>query len=327
MAGCSCPWVVQQLPAVGARCSCAPLPVSLGLLLSSPGPSQLCHPAAMATAAAKAPPAHPPYLTMIVAAIKALKERTGSSAPAIAKYIGANYKVPAGFEKTLSQQLKRLAVAGKLVRVKASFKLSEELKVRLGSCGVRRVWTGTGILPGRQQQRRQLRTAPHTHAKPQCALFPKQKPAKKAVKKPAAKKPATKASQEGHGRVGPGWWQLGRCWLPPHACTLQCIGWAECDAGPACLCLCCRRRPARRPARSPRPTARRRSRLPRWELGDGASAGMLGQQPVESACSVVPLLPACLPAPPAAVPDCRRPRRRRARRRPPRRPHPPSPPG
>ncbi|KAL4431382.1 hypothetical protein ABPG75_006638 [Micractinium tetrahymenae] len=80
------------------------------------------------TAAAKAPPAHPPYLTMIVAAIKALKERTGSSAPAIAKYIGANYKVPAGFEKTLSQQLKRQAAGGKLVRVKASFKLSEELK-------------------------------------------------------------------------------------------------------------------------------------------------------------------------------------------------------
>ena len=36
------------------------------------------------------PPAHP-------AAIKALKERNGSSLPAIKKYIGANYKLPAGW--------------------------------------------------------------------------------------------------------------------------------------------------------------------------------------------------------------------------------------
>ncbi|EFN50989.1 hypothetical protein CHLNCDRAFT_13133, partial [Chlorella variabilis] len=73
---------------------------------------------------------HPPYVTMVAAAIKALKERTGSSSKAIGKYIGTNYKVPAGFEKTLSQQLKRLAASGKLVKVKASFKLSEALKVR-----------------------------------------------------------------------------------------------------------------------------------------------------------------------------------------------------
>lgn len=80
--------------------------------------------------AAKPAPAHPPYVDMIAAAIKALKERTGSSAPAIAKFVGATYKVPAGFEKQLGLQLKRLAAAGKLVKVKASFKLGEALKVR-----------------------------------------------------------------------------------------------------------------------------------------------------------------------------------------------------
>ena len=41
----------------------------------------------------KAPAAHPPTATMVVAAIKALKERGGSSLPAIKKYIAANYKV------------------------------------------------------------------------------------------------------------------------------------------------------------------------------------------------------------------------------------------
>ena len=41
----------------------------------------------------KAAPAHPPTSTMIAASIKALKERNGSSVPAIKKYIAANYKV------------------------------------------------------------------------------------------------------------------------------------------------------------------------------------------------------------------------------------------
>merc|ERR1739848_806484 len=43
----------------------------------------------------KAPAAHPKYSVMIAAAIKALKDRTGSSRQAIMKYICANYKVDA----------------------------------------------------------------------------------------------------------------------------------------------------------------------------------------------------------------------------------------
>ena len=41
----------------------------------------------------KAAPSHPPTAAMIKAAVKALKERNGSSLPAIKKYIAANYKV------------------------------------------------------------------------------------------------------------------------------------------------------------------------------------------------------------------------------------------
>ncbi|NP_001297416.1 histone H1.2 isoform X2 [Aplysia californica] len=41
----------------------------------------------------KAPPAHPQYKIMVVAAISSLKERGGSSRQAILKYIIANYKV------------------------------------------------------------------------------------------------------------------------------------------------------------------------------------------------------------------------------------------
>ena len=41
----------------------------------------------------KAAPTHPPTSSMVKAAIKALKERKGSSLPAIKKYIAAEYKV------------------------------------------------------------------------------------------------------------------------------------------------------------------------------------------------------------------------------------------
>ena len=41
----------------------------------------------------KVPAAHPPVATMVIAAIKALKERNGSSLQALKKYIAANYKV------------------------------------------------------------------------------------------------------------------------------------------------------------------------------------------------------------------------------------------
>lgn len=68
--------------------------------------------------APKTAPSHPPYVEIVKAAIVALKERSGSSLPAIKKYVAENYKtLPTGWEKVLSLQLKRLAAAGKLVKV------------------------------------------------------------------------------------------------------------------------------------------------------------------------------------------------------------------
>merc|ERR1712156_517799 len=52
-------------------------------------------PKAKKAAKAKAPAAHPPYATMIAAAIKGLGDKKGSSRQAILKYIVANYKVDA----------------------------------------------------------------------------------------------------------------------------------------------------------------------------------------------------------------------------------------
>ena len=58
-------------------------------------------------------------------AIVALKERSGSSQIAIAKFIEEKQKsnLPANFKKLLLVQLKKLVANGKLVKVKNSFKL------------------------------------------------------------------------------------------------------------------------------------------------------------------------------------------------------------
>jgi len=76
----------------------------------------------------KAPPAHPTYEVMVKAAIVSLKERSGSSTQAIAKYLAATYKLPDGWKKVLSTQIKNLTKSAKLLKLKNSFKLGEALK-------------------------------------------------------------------------------------------------------------------------------------------------------------------------------------------------------
>ncbi|TRY78338.1 hypothetical protein TCAL_12415 [Tigriopus californicus] len=128
----------------------------------------------------KTKPTHPPTSVMVMAAIKALKERNGSSLPAIKKYIAANYKVDvvknAHFIK---KALKSLVEKKKLVQTKGagasgSFKLAAAAKAE----------------------------KPKVVAKPKKAKTPKKKGAaatkkptgekktKSPKKKPAAKKPA-----------------------------------------------------------------------------------------------------------------------------------------
>merc|ERR1712168_92591 len=144
----------------------------MGSLLAPPKLSTMADaaaaPAKEAVKAKKpaAKPTHPAYAVMVAAAVKALKERTGSSRQAILKYILANYKV--GDEKKaglrLKIALKKGVASGALKQVKGagasgSFKLAKEEKVK---------------------------KAP---AKKPAA---KKAPAKKVAKKPAAKKPAPK---------------------------------------------------------------------------------------------------------------------------------------
>lgn len=77
----------------------------------------------------KSKPTHPPTAFMVNSAIRDLKERSGSSLPAIKKYLAANYKVDA--EKLapfIKKYLKNSVASGKLIQTKGkgasgSFKL------------------------------------------------------------------------------------------------------------------------------------------------------------------------------------------------------------
>ncbi|KAI8508254.1 histone H3-K27 trimethylation [Branchiostoma belcheri] len=103
-------------------------PVDMSTAASSPKK------ASKPKAAPKAPAAHPPTTAMITAAVEALKDRTGSSVPAIKKYIAANYKFDV--EKKahfIKRGLKTLVEKGTLTQVKGtgasgSFKINVAAK-------------------------------------------------------------------------------------------------------------------------------------------------------------------------------------------------------
>merc|ERR1712227_440875 len=77
---------------------------------------------------------HPPSGVMVLAAVKALKDRKGSSLPAIKKYIAAEYKVDvAKLAPFIKKAIKTLVDKKALVQVKGkgasgSFKAAKEEK-------------------------------------------------------------------------------------------------------------------------------------------------------------------------------------------------------
>merc|ERR1711981_1023845 len=113
------------------------------------------------------PAAHPPYANMIVAAIKALKDKKGSSRQAILKYVVANNKV-ADADKAA-------------VRVKLALRKLVAAKKGAGSFK----------LPAKEPAAKKPKAK--KAKKPKAAKTAKPKAAKKpAAKKPAAKKAAAK---------------------------------------------------------------------------------------------------------------------------------------
>ena len=128
----------------------------------------------------KVPAAHPKYIEMILAAVGALKERSGSSRQAILKYINANYKVGDSAPTHIKLAIKRGVLSGALKQVKGtgasgSFKLIEKPKTKK----VKKV----AKKPAQKKAKKKT---------PKKKPAAKKSAAPKKVKKPAAKKPAAK---------------------------------------------------------------------------------------------------------------------------------------
>merc|ERR1711976_522929 len=117
----------------------------------------------------KKPATHPKTTVMIVAAVKDLKNRKGSSLAAIKKHIAANNKVDiAKLNPFIKKGIKSLVEKKVLIQVKRSFKLGKEEKPK---------------------KKKVVKKKP-------AKKTAKKKTAKKTAKKPAAKKTAKKSAKK-----------------------------------------------------------------------------------------------------------------------------------
>ena len=124
----------------------------------------------------KVPAAHPPYATMIAAAIKGLGDKKGSSRQAILKYVVANNKVDA---------------AKAAVRVRLALKKMIEAKKVVAAAAAGKKGAGSYTLAPAEKKAKKVKK-PAAKKPKKAKKDVKKKPAKKAAKKPAAKKAAKK---------------------------------------------------------------------------------------------------------------------------------------
>ncbi|KAF0902358.1 hypothetical protein E2562_016204 [Oryza meyeriana var. granulata] len=140
-------------------------------------------------------PHHPPYFEMIKEAIMALdgNGKAGSSPYAIAKYMGEQHKevLPANYRKVLAVQLRNFAAKGRLVKVKASFKLSaaEEKKATAAKPKAKDV-KGSAAKRKRTPRPSAAKKPPSASAKEAKKAVPPARPARaKRARKAAPAKP------------------------------------------------------------------------------------------------------------------------------------------
>lgn len=148
------------------------------------------------------PAEHPKYSDMIAAAIAALKERSGSSRQAIAKYVKANYKVGDNSDVHIKQALKRGVTSGAFIQVKGtgasgSFKLAKKESAAKKPAKKPAAKKPAAKKPAAKKTPSKKKAAtkrtPKKVKKPAAKKAAAKKPAaKKTTKKPVAKKPAAK---------------------------------------------------------------------------------------------------------------------------------------
>merc|ERR1711982_226601 len=154
----------------------------MGIIVKHPS---VTPPITMSAAAApkkakKAPAAHPPYASMITAAIKALGDKKGSSRQAILKYVVANNKVDA---------------AKAAVRVRLALKKMIAAKKVVAAAAAGKKGAGSFKLPAKEPKAKKPKAKKATKVKKiKKPAAKKAKKPKKAAKKPAAKKAAKNAA-------------------------------------------------------------------------------------------------------------------------------------
>merc|ERR1711881_181340 len=148
--------------------------------------------------AMKAPAAHPPYASMITAAIKKLADKKGSSRQAILKYIVANNKVDAAKAAVhVRLALKKMLAAKKLVPAAAAGrKGAGSFKLPKKEPKAKKPKKKKAKKPKKAKAKKVKKPAAKKAAKPKAAKKPAAK--KPAAKKPAAKKPAAKRLRSKH---------------------------------------------------------------------------------------------------------------------------------
>merc|ERR1712223_1867635 len=135
---------------------------------------------------------HPPSAVMVLAAVKALKDKKGSSLPAIKKYIAANYKVDvAKISPFIRKAIKKLVADKKLIQTKASFKAAKEEKPKKAK-------KPKAKKPKAKKPKKTAAKKTKTPKKAKTAKKPaaKKPAAKKTAKKPTAKKSPKKAAKK-----------------------------------------------------------------------------------------------------------------------------------
>ncbi|XP_021283007.1 histone H1-like [Herrania umbratica] len=139
---------------------------------------------------------HPPFLEMISDAIVTLKEKTGSSQYAITKFIEEKHKqLPSNFRKLLLVQMKKFVASGKLVKVKASYKLPPAYAAAKKPAAAKpKAASSTAAKP--KPRTAKAATKPKTRTKVATPVKPKAKTAVKPKATPKAKaKPAAKPAK------------------------------------------------------------------------------------------------------------------------------------
>lgn len=145
---------------------------------------------------------------MISDAILSLKERTGSSQYVIAKFIEEKHKqLPSNFRKILLVQVKKFVASGKLVKVKASYKLPPAsavakkpatAKPKAASAAVK---SNPKIVKAPEKPKAKSKVATPVKAKANTAVKPK--PKAKAVTKPTKVAKTVKTSSKGKKVTAP----------------------------------------------------------------------------------------------------------------------------